>query len=126
MEGEFLTGTIKCWYISQNYGFVYQISDGGKDIFVHSSNVIVDSGRYPAIAPQTKVRLTYHLRDHFGKLSDTGIKVTDPYGSPLPGFASKTCAIMEIYTTLKEPWEVRLETRKETAEKNKTEGEKTK
>lgn len=91
-EGALFTGRVKLWEATKGYGFVSKVSDGGDDIFVHYTNVIVDSGRFPAIAPETEVRLSFHLRQ--GR--DTGIKVTDPNGNPLPGFLDKAEAIRTI------------------------------
>lgn len=92
VEGESLTGMVKMWEPSKGYGFVSKVSDGGEDIFVHYTKVIAEHGRFPAIAPGTEVRLTYHCRQ--GR--DTGIKVTDVNGAPLQGFFDKADAIAQI------------------------------
>ena len=51
MEGQAMTGTVKCFTNQKGYGF---ISDaGGNDVFVHFSAIIMDG--YKSLAEGTEV-----------------------------------------------------------------------
>lgn len=82
-EGQSLEGTIKVWNVDKGFGFV-TCADGGPDLFVHQSALVVDGDRFRAVMPGTEVVCIYYMRE--GK--ETARECTGQAG-PLPGFASK-------------------------------------
>lgn len=84
-DGQVITGSIKAWNTDKGFGFA-QVDDGGDDIFMHQSVIEVEDNKFRAIAPGTKVEVTYFDRD--GK--HTASRVTGVNGSAFKGFASKS------------------------------------
>jgi len=90
-EGSVLTGAMKVWNLDKGFGFC-TMDDGGADLFVHQSAVMVEGERYRAILPGTKVQCQYYIRE--GK--ETAREVTLQDGAPMPGFTSKLEAAQKL------------------------------
>jgi len=89
-EGQSMNGTIKVWNVDKGFGFV-TCEDGGADLFVHQSALMVDGDRFRAVLPGSDVVCTYYVRE--GK--ETARECQGKNG-PLPGFTSKLEAAQKL------------------------------
>mmetsp|Transcript_3437 Transcript_3437/g.6512 ORF Transcript_3437/g.6512 Transcript_3437/m.6512 type:complete len:682 (+) Transcript_3437:26-2071(+) len=85
-EGQVIKGKIKAWNVEKGYGFA-AMQDGGADLFIHQSSVLVEGGRFRAIAPGTQIEASYSVRPLDGR--EASSDTTGPSGTPLRGFASR-------------------------------------
>lgn len=84
-------GNVKSWRTDKGYGFL-TVQDGGKDVFVHQSAIMVEASAYRAILPGTEVMFVLDIRD--GKETATDVKNKD--GTLLKGFVTKLEATQQI------------------------------